>query len=157
MIDVWTDGSGTFAHGPACIGVVVIDGGELVCEASEFVGLGTNNVAELRAIRRGLYLAAEIAGFGARVTVHSDSEYALGAIARPEFTPHANEALVCALRRQAAAFSRLSFEHVKGHSGVALNELADWLAGRARASYLARQGIARKLRRRPELAEGRAA
>lgn len=60
-IDVWTDGSGTWgANSPACIGVHILVDGVACVEASEFVGMGTNNVAELRAIRRGLFLADQL-------------------------------------------------------------------------------------------------
>ena len=53
-LEIWIDGSGTLADGPACIGVVLIDGSFLVHEGGEYLG---KNVAELRAIRRGLAVA----------------------------------------------------------------------------------------------------
>ncbi len=148
-VDIWTDGSGTRTEGPACIGVVVLVDGVPVCEASEHVGTGTNNVAELRAIRRGLYLAAEIVGYGEATIVHSDSEYAIGMVTR-DWRPTANASLVHAIRHQAEAFTRLRWEHVEGHAGTPLNELADWLAGRARVAFLRSQGVERKLKRRPD-------
>src|SRR5450432_2556006 len=52
-IHVWTDGACTGNPGPAAIGVVVIDGAERT-ELGEFLGDGTNNIAELTAIERGL-------------------------------------------------------------------------------------------------------
>lgn len=148
-VDIYSDGSGTFSDGPACIGVVVLVDDVPVCEASEYVGQGTNNVAELRAIRRGLYLASEIVGFDEPVTVHSDSEYALNVIVRGDWQARANEALVNAIRVQTEGFSKLQWRHVEGHSGVPGNELADWLAGRARVEHLRGKGIERKLKKRP--------
>lgn len=140
-LQVWTDGSGTHARGPACIGVVLVgDAGEILCEASEYVCDGTNNVAELRAIRRGLYLASEMVGFRWPVTVYSDSEYAIGSCTKP-WTPNRNRELVLALRKQCKQFTMLRFEHVRGHAGIYFNELADWLAGEARRRFFVSHGV----------------
>lgn len=149
-ISVWCDGSGTHVEGPACIGVVIVgDAAESICEVSEHVGVGTNNVAELRAIRRGLFLADVIAGVDVPVTVYSDSEYAIGCCTK-SWEIRANADLVRALRRQVATFAFIRFVHVDGHAGIYLNEVADWLAGEARRRYFAGHGIERKAKRRPE-------
>src|SRR5262245_36743652 len=52
-IHVWTDGACTGNPGPAGLGVVIVDGDKRE-EVSEFLGDGTNNIAELMAILRGL-------------------------------------------------------------------------------------------------------
>jgi ribonuclease HI len=52
-IHVWTDGACTGNPGPAGLGVVIIDGKDHR-ELSEYLGQGTNNIAELMAILRGL-------------------------------------------------------------------------------------------------------
>jgi ribonuclease HI len=67
------DGGARGNPGPAAIGVVVSDpAGALVTSFSDQIGEATNNVAEYRALLRGLELAAE---HGAReVHVINDSE-----------------------------------------------------------------------------------
>jgi len=53
------DGGARGNPGPAAIGVVLRDGGEVVEEVGETIGEATNNVAEYRALLRGIELAAE--------------------------------------------------------------------------------------------------
>ncbi len=151
MIEVFCDGSGTVAHEPACIGVVIFEFGKLTCEASEFVGLGTNNYAELRAIRRGIWLASQIRkqhSVSVPTRLYSDSMSSLGLIARG-FQAKANVELVQAIRKQAKTFHSLSFIHVNGHSGVYGNEVADFLAWRARRNHYLTEGVKLKSRVRP--------
>ncbi|MGH2740257.1 MAG: ribonuclease HI family protein [Actinomycetota bacterium] len=71
-LTIATDGAARGNPGPAGIGVVVTDSdGRVVAEVGEAIGRATNNVAEYRAVIRGLELAAE---HGAReVLVRSDS------------------------------------------------------------------------------------
>src|SRR4029079_19754437 len=60
-VEVWTDGACSGNPGPMGIGVVVIDGPKRR-ELGEYLGSGTNNIAELVAIERGIVLAAELTG-----------------------------------------------------------------------------------------------
>jgi ribonuclease HI len=53
------DGGARGNPGPAAIGVVLRDGGEIVEEVGETIGEATNNVAEYRALLRGIELASE--------------------------------------------------------------------------------------------------
>lgn len=70
---VHVDGGARGNPGPAAIGVVVTDqDGEVIDEMAERIGVATNNVAEYRALLRGLERAAEL---GAReVQIINDSE-----------------------------------------------------------------------------------
>ena len=52
------DGGARGNPGPAAIGVVMRDGNEVVEEVGETIGEATNNVAEYRALLRGIELAA---------------------------------------------------------------------------------------------------
>jgi ribonuclease HI len=70
---VHVDGGARGNPGPAAIGVVVSDpAGDVVDEVAEAIGVATNNVAEYRALLRGLERAAAL---GAReVEIINDSE-----------------------------------------------------------------------------------
>ena len=67
------DGGARGNPGPAAIGVVVSDaGGAVIDEVAERIGVATNNVAEYRALLRGLERAAALGA--RRVQLINDSE-----------------------------------------------------------------------------------
>lgn len=123
---VYTDGACSGNPGPMGIGVVVMDGAERK-EISEYLGIGTNNIAELTAIERALDTIAEP---GKLVLVHSDSSYAIGLLSQG-WKAKANTELVERIRAKAARFPRLRFVKVEGHAGVPENERCDQLAREA--------------------------
>lgn len=125
----YTDGSGTVAHLPCGAGVVVFDGDLAVIEVSRPLGLGTNNRAELCAVGLALYVTPR----ARPLVVRSDSEYVIGALTGPRDTPvgRPNADTINYIRRSMRGRA-VTFEWVKGHSGIAGNERADELAGRAR-------------------------
>lgn len=122
-IHVWTDGACSGNPGPCGIGVVVIDGAEQK-EISEYLGQGTNNIAELTAILRGLETVVDRKR---PVLVYSDSNYSIGLLTKP-WKPKANKELVDELRVLTRQFGDLRFVKVPGHAGVPLNERVDQLA-----------------------------
>jgi ribonuclease HI len=125
-IHVWTDGACTGNPGPAGAGVVIIDGKERI-ELSEFLGDGTNNIAELTAILRGLQRVAQADREKRTVIVYSDSQYSIGLLTQA-WKAKANKELVEELRGVCRTFRDLRFVKVAGHSGVPLNERTDELA-----------------------------
>lgn len=129
----YCDGSGTQAHLPCGAGVVILDGDDVVLESSRSLGLGSNNHAELSAIRVALAVT-DVPGWRARpLVVRTDSMYAIGALTAPEAPApeRPNARLIIATRRLLAGRS-VRFEHVRGHAGEPGNERADFLAGLAR-------------------------
>ena len=122
-IHVWTDGACSGNPGPAGLGVVIIDG-EQRRELSEYLGEGTNNIAELMAILRGL---EEVSDKRRPVIVYSDSAYSIGLLTQ-NWKAKANTELVQRLRTLTKQFADLRFVKVAGHAGVALNERVDELA-----------------------------
>ncbi len=131
-LQIWTDGACSGNPGPMGIGVVIIDGKERE-EAGEFLGTGTNNIAELVAIERGLALAAKrVADNDDRpVRVYSDSSYAIGLLEKG-WKAKANQELVARVRRKLAAFpAAVEFVKVAGHAGIAENERCDELGRQA--------------------------
>lgn len=124
-IVVYTDGACTGNPGPAGIGVVILDG-EQRREISEYLGQGTNNIAELTAIERALE-AVPAEDRERPVLVHSDSSYAIGLLSKG-WKARANADLVARIRGLAQRFRDLRFVKVRGHAGVAENERCDVLA-----------------------------
>ena len=118
--DVWTDGACSGNPGPMGIGVVVLHDGQRK-ELGEYLGVGTNNIAELTAIERGLEMVAEMAKAEAsgsakeisprmrRVRVYSDSGYAIGLLEQG-WKAKANQELVA---RSAQARRRRSQPRVR--------------------------------------------
>ena len=127
----YTDGSGTLAHLPCGAGVVVYDGELVILEASRHLGLGTNNHAEVSAVRVALAITESYRD--RLLVVRTDSQYTIGALTAPaDPEPWAANAKLLGLVRRAMVGRALRFEHVKGHAGIAGNERADVLAGLAR-------------------------
>ena len=122
-IHVWTDGACTGNPGPAGLGVVIVDG-EKREEISEFLGQGTNNIAELTAILRGLERVEDKAR---PVVVYSDSAYSIGLLTQA-WKAKKNVELVEKLRATCREFKDLRFVKVAGHAGIPLNERVDQLA-----------------------------
>ncbi len=122
-VHVWTDGACTGNPGPAGIGVVVIDGKDRK-ELGEYLGEGTNTIAELTAIERGLELVRDPKR---PVLVYSDSAYAIGLLSKG-WKAKANVELVARIRAALPRFDDVRFVKVPGHSGVPENERCDELA-----------------------------
>lgn len=122
---IYTDGACTGNPGPMGIGAVIMDGKERT-EISEFLGIGTNNIAELTAIKRALEsLPAD--DRKRLIKVHTDSSYSIGLLTK-NWKAKANTELVAELRALVKGFPKLQFVKVKGHSGIPENERADQLA-----------------------------
>ena len=125
-VTVCFDGASRGNPGQAAIGVVVLKGGRPIREIGERIGTTTNNIAEYRALLRGL---EEAAALGARtVRIQSDSELVVRQLSgqykvrSPTLAPLHRQAL--ARMRQ---FERVSVVHVPREQ----NEDADALANQA--------------------------
>ncbi|HEU4404541.1 MAG TPA: ribonuclease H [Polyangiaceae bacterium] len=122
----YTDGACSGNPGPAGLGVVVVDAG-VTTELSEYLGLTTNNVAELTAIARAL---DQVAARERPIQIHTDSQYAIGVLSKG-WKAKANGELIAAIKAELARRPRVRLVYVPGHAGVPLNERADELARRA--------------------------
>ena len=125
-IDAYVDGACTGNPGPAGYGVVLLSG-RLRKELRGFLGMATNNVAELAAALAAL---RAIRDRTRPLRLLTDSAYVHGLMTRP-WKPKANRSLVAALRAEAQLFLQLQVVRVPGHAGVAENERADALAREA--------------------------
>lgn len=125
-IQVWTDGACSKNPGPAGLGAVLISGHHRK-ELSEYLGEGTNNIAELTAVLRGLQAIKDPSR---TVFVFTDSSYAIGVIWQG-WKARANPDLVDELRQETRRFADIRVFKVAGHAGVVENERCDELAREA--------------------------
>ncbi|MFO0684730.1 MAG: RNase H family protein [Sandaracinus sp.] len=121
---VFADGACSGNPGPAGLGVAIFEGAVKKKELSEFLGIGTNNIAELTAILR----AAEVLVDDPRaIEIRTDSSYAIGVLTKG-WKAKANPELVAKTKQALAKLASVRLTYVPGHAGVAGNELADALA-----------------------------
>lgn len=120
----FTDGACEGNPGPCALGVWLSVPGQPPQSWGEYLGKGTNNIAELTAILRAL---ERIPDPTLPVHLYTDSAYAIGAIAKG-WKAKQNKDLIGALRRAVERFTRLTLFKVKGHAGHPLNERVDQLA-----------------------------
>jgi len=123
IIHIFTDGASSGNPGPSGIGVF-LRYNEHEKKISRYIGHGTNNIAELEAIKTGLL---EIKNRKLPIQLYTDSSYALGLLT-DGWKPKKNLELVKSIRVLLKSFSKLSLIKVKGHSGIPGNEMADELA-----------------------------
>lgn len=131
---VYADGACSGNPGPAGLGIVLVGPDGVIAEGYEYLGVATNNIAELTGILR----AAEIVPDGAAAVVHTDSQYSIGVLTKG-WKAKANKDLIAGVKVALAKRSGWRIVYVPGHAGVPLNERADELAReavRTRASRL---------------------
>jgi ribonuclease HI len=122
-ICIYTDGASSGNPGPSGIGVL-LRFGKHEKEISKYIGIATNNIAELEAIRTGLL---ELKETRLPIRVFTDSSYAYGIFVLG-WKPKKNIQLVESIRKLILKFNDLKFIKIKGHTGIEGNERADFLA-----------------------------
>jgi ribonuclease HI len=122
-ICIFTDGACSGNPGPAGIGAV-LRYKDNYKEVSRYLGIATNNIAELEAIKIALGM---VKNRDLPVIVFTDSSYALGLLTQG-WKARENQALIAELKDLAATFRNLKFIKVRGHAGHPDNERADRLA-----------------------------
>jgi ribonuclease HI len=127
-LELWTDGACSGNPGPMGIGIVALDGGKRR-EHGEYLGIGTNNIAELTAIDRALDLAGDEAD-KRQIRIYTDSAYSIGVLSKG-WKAKANQELIGRMRKRLAKLPDVEFVKVSGHAGVPENERCDELARRA--------------------------
>jgi ribonuclease HI len=120
---IHTDGASSGNPGPSGIGVL-LKFGPHEKEISRFIGIATNNIAELEAIRIGL---KAVKNRKKPVRIYTDSSYAFGLLTKG-WKAKKNLELVAEIRKLLLSFSDIRFYKVKGHAGDPGNERADRLA-----------------------------
>ncbi len=125
-IQIYTDGACSGNPGPSGIGAV-LQYKRHQKEISRSIGLATNNIAELAAVKAAL---EAVKNRTLPVVVYTDSSYVLGLLARG-WKAKQNQELVEEIRQLTRRFKHLRFAKVKGHAGHPGNERADQLAVKA--------------------------
>lgn len=127
-IVIYTDGACSGNPGPAGIGVLV-ERPDQTIEISEFIGSGTNNIAELSAILRALQTLRAEDGERA-IHLYTDSGWSLGVLIGG-WKAKANLELLDQIKAELDKYPRIELLKVRGHAGHAGNEEADRLATQA--------------------------
>jgi len=125
-ICIYTDGASSGNPGPSGIGIF-FRFGEHEKELSRHIGIATNNMAELEAIRTALL---ELKTTKKPVRIFTDSSYAYGVLTL-NWKAKKNPELINRIKKTMTSFSDLKLVKIKGHAGHAGNERADSLATRA--------------------------
>lgn len=124
-IIIFSDGASKGNPGDAGIGVVLSDeNGSMLCEIADYIGQTTNNVAEYKALIRGLEKAAEL---GASVVeISTDSQLLARQLAgvykvkAPNLKPLHDQAMIL-LRH----FAKVSISHVMREYNKRADQLAN--------------------------------
>ncbi len=122
-VTIYTDGACSGNPGPAGIGIVMLYKGHRK-EISEYIGMATNNIAELKAIKVGL---ETVKNRDLPIVLYTDSSYSLGLLTKG-WKAKQNQELVQQVRLLVKRFKNLRFVKIKGHAGHPENERADRLA-----------------------------
>lgn len=125
-IEIYTDGATSGNPGPSGLGVI-LRWGPYHREIYQFLGQGTNNIAELTAIKVGLEAVKKR---DMPVRIFTDSQYSIGVLTGA-YKAKSNRQLIMEIQALMATFPDLKLEKVRGHSGNPLNERADELARKA--------------------------
>lgn len=122
-ICIYTDGASSGNPGPSGIGVV-LRFGKHEKEISKYIGIATNNIAELEAIRTGLLA---IKNTEIPVRIFTDSRYAYGVLTLG-WKARKNQKLIKSIKNILLIFKDRKIIKIKGHAGHEENERADFLA-----------------------------
>jgi len=120
----YVDGACKGNPGPMGIGIVAL-AEDVRKEFKHSLGHGTNQMAELQAVRRALMKVKDPAN--SAVTIYTDSQYAQGLLGQ-DWKAKANQELVWEIQRLIKTFGSFTIKKCSGHAGVKDNERADKLA-----------------------------
>jgi len=119
------DGGARGNPGPAAVGIVVRTAdGEVVAEVSERIGVATNNVAEYRALLRGIELAREHGA--SELEIYGDSELVVKQVRGEYRVKDAGlKPLHAEARKALAELGEWSFDHVRRENNAHADELVN--------------------------------
>lgn len=126
-LTIYTDGGARGNPGPSAVGIVIYSSGEQpVRQIGEYIGNGTNNQAEYKALIRGLMEAATLGG--TEITCYLDSELVVRQLTGQYKVKEGRlKKLIAEVFRLSNKFLRVEFKHVAREK----NKLADKLVNKA--------------------------
>jgi len=149
FVQVWTDGAvktiDKVRHGSAAAILCVKENRKKrpyrIIELGTWLGVATNQVAELHGVKLGLEEVIASPWITSRIQVFTDSKYCRGLFrkvelpawasngdAQWEFTARANRELVLSIRKLVLTIPHFEIFWIKGHAGYYWNERADAIA-----------------------------
>lgn len=120
-LKAYVDGSSLGNPGQCGVGIVFVSNDE-VKQYSRNIGYGTNNFAELMAVK----IALEFVEPNSIINIYSDSQYTIGILSM-NWTAKVNKELVSEIKGILKSY-KVNFIKVSGHSDDEYNKLADKLA-----------------------------
>jgi ribonuclease HI len=130
-ISIYTDGACKGNPGPAGFGVVVVINDIPIIQYAKYIDKATNNIAELKAIKKAFEFCEDYKTIDCIITIYSDSMYSINMIKNNKYRPRKHVELIGQMRCMFKQLKNTTLEHVNGHSGDVFNELADKLANDA--------------------------
>lgn len=127
---IYTDGACSGNPGPMGVGVVLIYKDQIK-RISLYIGEGTNNIAELTAIKVAL---ESIKIKTIPIQIYTDSQYSQGVLTK-NWKAKANSQLINEIKQLMATFTSIEIHYVRGHAGDKYNELANTLANKGRLNH----------------------
>jgi ribonuclease HI len=123
VVRVFTDGASSGNPGPSGVGVF-LEFGRHQREISQYIGVTTNNVAELKAVETAL---KELKRKDIPVRIYTDSKYVYSMLCEG-WKAKKNLELIQTIKKLMSEFPNIKIIKVKGHAGLDGNERADRLA-----------------------------
>jgi len=124
---VYTDGACKGNPGPSGIGIVIYKNGRKETYKKE-IGIQTNNIAELTAVKEALKLL--LPERNKKIVIYTDSNYVIGVLTK-DWKIKANKELIKEIKELLKNFPKIEFKKVPAHKGNIDNELVDRLANSA--------------------------
>lgn len=126
-IIVFTDGASRGNPGPSGIGIVLTINGKKK-KYKKYIGNGTNNIAELNAVKEAISLLLPFRD--RKIVIYTDSSYVIGVLTK-NWKLKANKELITEIKQKLALFFDLELKKVEAHLGIGDNETAHQLANEA--------------------------
>ena len=101
--------------------------GILHSSGGNYIGQGTNNIAEIKAVEHSLDLLLWWGFNEEAISIYTDSQYVIGLFSKG-WKAKKNIVLVGKVKERLKDFTNITFIWVKGHSGDKYNDMADGFA-----------------------------